>query len=601
MSDEEDKYKSFRTLVDSADRKFARVRDLPFSASHGTSHNHLFSKAFKSYMLVWKYQQLHRPSLLRSGLSRWEIGELASRIGQLYYSQYLRTSHSRYLLESFVFYHAIMKRRYFDSDAGVPPSDVGVKGKELRFYARFVVVCLVLGRWDILDSVVDKFRTVVDNCKLTFRETSFKEWKMVVQEILRFVNAARTPLKVRPLRYMPLYDTHPMSLPTMSRFHAKRALKFQDALLTSYHRNEVKFAELTLDTFRVLQCLEWEPSGASYQKQPAESNENGASVEHSGPSGLIDMHLTPDLTDSSGLANPRKTILNRPSVPHLIAVIATICEDLKPDTLMLIYLSAPGKADPRGSRHAKIPQGISKSSKSKVISEISEMSCSTSESSVDDRNSPNDDLDYWLCLGPKGATGSCRLYPADIIPFTRRPLFLIVDSDSSHAFKAIHGAERGEPAALFLSPLRPAYQKSIDVDSGEKGSQFTLFLTSPVLAFCQMVGVSLQDIGEDTLGNAEGMVGSLFAEWEVILCKSKDLNLVWAQAFCDPFIRRLILRFIFCRSALFYFCQGEDDEYDLPICLPDLPGSVSPDTQIMQSAVMRIANHFQVAESFRAR
>lgn len=62
--------------------------------------------------------------------------------------------------------------------------------------------------------------------------------------------------------------------------------------------------------------------------------------------------------------------------------------------------------------------------------------------------------------------------------------------------QAIHGAERGEPAALFLSPSRPAYQNSSDVDSGEKGSQFTLFLTSPLLAFCQMVGLSLQDVGE---------------------------------------------------------------------------------------------------------
>lgn len=33
-------------------------------------------------------------------------------------------------------------------------------------------------------------------------------------------------------------------------------------------------------------------------------------------------------------------------------------------------------------------------------------------------------------------SGVNNLYPGDIIPFTRRPLFLIVDSDNSHAFKA---------------------------------------------------------------------------------------------------------------------------------------------------------------------
>lgn len=33
-------------------------------------------------------------------------------------------------------------------------------------------------------------------------------------------------------------------------------------------------------------------------------------------------------------------------------------------------------------------------------------------------------------------SGLNNLYPGDIIPFTRRPLFLIIDSDNSDAFKA---------------------------------------------------------------------------------------------------------------------------------------------------------------------
>lgn len=37
---------------------------------------------------------------------------------------------------------------------------------------------------------------------------------------------------------------------------------------------------------------------------------------------------------------------------------------------------------------------------------------------------------------PFGFLGPNNLYPGDIIPFTRRPLFLIIDSDDSHAFKA---------------------------------------------------------------------------------------------------------------------------------------------------------------------
>lgn len=58
-------------------------------------------------------------------------------------------------------------------------------------------------------------------------------------------------------------------------------------------------------------------------------------------------------------------------------------------------------------------------------------------------------------------------------------------------FQVLHGAERGEPPALLLSPLRPAFKRPNDI---EKGSQFTYFLTVPLQAFCQLVGLSSSDI-----------------------------------------------------------------------------------------------------------
>jgi hypothetical protein len=47
------------------------------------------------------------------GMERWEIGDIASKIGQLYYNYYLRTSEIRFLHESYVFYEAIRSRSYF--------------------------------------------------------------------------------------------------------------------------------------------------------------------------------------------------------------------------------------------------------------------------------------------------------------------------------------------------------------------------------------------------------------------------------------------------------------------------------------------------------
>lgn len=100
----------------------------------------------------------------------------------------------------------------------------------------------------------------------------------------------------------------------------ENAAKMKTFLMFMYCHLQVKFAELTLDTFRMLQCLEWEPTGSFYQKRLIEPKENGTFTDHSGASGLIDMNLAADMTDPTLPPNPRKAILYRPSVTHLIAV-----------------------------------------------------------------------------------------------------------------------------------------------------------------------------------------------------------------------------------------------------------------------------------------
>ncbi|EEF30707.1 signal transducer, putative [Ricinus communis] len=537
MADQNDVVtQTFRALIESADRKFARVRDLP---SYGrTPQNHYFQKVFKAYMRLWKYQQENRSKLVDSGLNRWEIGEIASRIGQLYFNQYMRTSEARFLVEAYVFYEAILNRRYFEGGAN-KAKDIGVRFKELRFYARFLLVSLILNRIDMVLLLVDRFRSLVDDCKSNFK---------------------------------------------------------------------VKFAELTLDTYRMLQCLEWEPSGSFYQKRPVESiyqkrpvesYENGSVTDHSGASGLIDINLAVDMTDPTLPPNPRKAVLYRPSVTHLLAVMATICEELPPESIMLIYISASGKAGQSYVSQTDSSGGSRKSSKSKVVSGTSsEQNSSASEVHSNGKRDSNDYHDNYLWLCPRGTGGSNALYPGDIIPFTRRPLFLIIDSDSSHAFKVLHGAERGEPVALLLSPLKQTFRNLSDVSTTHSGSQFTFFLTAPLQAFCQMVGLTSVDIDTDVYSDAEEILCNVFAEWEVILCKLTSLDLVWAQVLSDPFLRRLILRFIFCRSVLSLFCMPQDNEQYLPVCLPHLPNSVSPSSEIVRSAVIRLANHLKVADYF---
>ncbi|XP_010272983.1 PREDICTED: protein SCAI homolog [Nelumbo nucifera] len=597
MGDTTDVAKTFRDLVESADRKFARVRDvLPY----GRGQQFYFRKVFKAYTKLWKFQQENRAKLVELGLQRWEIGEIASRIGQLYFGQYMRTSESRFLFEAYIFYEAILNRGYFAGTKGSTKDMnlLGLRYKELRFYARFLVVSLLLNRSEMVKVLAERFKALVDDCKATFPETNFREWKQVVQEIVRFLKVDTAFTNNRPLRYCVLFESYATSQPHLARFHANRVVRLQDALLMSYHRNEVKFTEFTLDTFRMLQCLEWEPSGSFYQERPAESSGNGALNDQSVASGLIDINLAADMTDPTLPPNPRKVILHRPSASQLIAVIATICEELPQDSIFLIYLSGSGKTGQSIASEMKASRASRASANKKVVSQTREHekslpeapNCDTGDSTKCSRN--------YLCLGPRGSAGSNLLYPGDIIPFTRKPLFLIIDSDNSHAFKAIHGEERGEKAALLLSPLKPAVRNQSNVDFTENGSQFTYFLTDPLQAFCHLVGLSHWGADIDAHNKADSILSSAFSEWEVILCTSTSLDLVWAQVLSDPFLRRLIVRFIFCRAVLYSFCHSGDVDQYLPDCLPHLPESLSSNSKVVQSSILQLVNTLDVGDCF---
>jgi len=256
---------------------------------------------------------------------------------------------------------------------------------------------------------------------LAFNKTNFKEWKQVIQELGRFLKADGAYKGSRSLRYDNLFDSYPSNLASIARFHSKRVLKLKEAVLTSYRRNEIKFTELTLDTFRMLQCLEWEPTG-SYQIAAKELTENGTVSDQSGPSGLIDIQLSTEISDGSLPSNPQKAIIYHPTAAHLLAVLATICEELSQDSILLIYISASGSTE---QSFASQKLGSSSSSRGRPAFPV-------------DKPNSHISSDNHLWLGPRGSGGPNNLYPEDLIPFTRYPLFLVIDSENSYAFKAGH-------------------------------------------------------------------------------------------------------------------------------------------------------------------
>ena len=104
------------------------------------------STAFRTFARLWKFQQDYRDALTEAGLKRWEIGEIAARIGQLYYNFYLRTSDTRSIdsLQAYAFYDAVRARGYF-ADCDETPT---LALKQLRYQARHIPVCVLLDKAD---------------------------------------------------------------------------------------------------------------------------------------------------------------------------------------------------------------------------------------------------------------------------------------------------------------------------------------------------------------------------------------------------------------------------------------------------------------------
>ncbi|ESQ49743.1 hypothetical protein EUTSA_v10020333mg [Eutrema salsugineum] len=577
------------SLVNKADKKFSKIRDLPFYER--SRYENYFFKVFKVYTQLWKFQQENRQKLVEAGLKRWEIGEIASRIAQLYYGHYMRTSDAGYLSESYVFYEAILTREYFKEGLF---QDLNIANKQLRFLARFLMVCLVLGRREMVHQLVEQFKRLIDECKRTFQESDFKEWKVVAQEIVRFLKSDTAFMNIRPLRYSLVLDPN-LDAGTP---RASRSLRLTDAILSSYHYNEVKYSELTLDSFRMLQCLEWEPSGSLYQSAVPKMGQNA-------PTGAARIN-SQNMTDPTLPPNPRKAVLYRPSVTHFLAVLATICEELPSNGVLLLYLSASGKVgqtslSPLSARSVtSIEENILRDFESHTIKQEEDLSLQITPSG--DR--PGQSLRQisedacGLSFGSHGLTGSSCIYPSDLVPFTRKPLFIIIDSDNSTVFKNICGAEKGEPAALLLSPSHTPPLISADFSRQPSGSLFTIFLTAPVQAFCLLIGISGPDIETDVFIKAEKHLSSFMNEWASTLAASDTLHPVWSQILKDPFLRRLLLRFIFCRAVLALYTPVLNNKQNQPDCFPFLPESLVPTAPAVQTAVLQMASVFGATSKF---
>ncbi len=60
--------------------------------------------------------------------------------------------------------------------------------KKFRFYARFIVVCLLLNRIALARTLVDELNNLVDDYAATFKPSDIAEWQWLIQEISSFIH-----------------------------------------------------------------------------------------------------------------------------------------------------------------------------------------------------------------------------------------------------------------------------------------------------------------------------------------------------------------------------------------------------------------------------
>ncbi|KAI9365464.1 protein SCAI [Zopfochytrium polystomum] len=529
----------FQYLLEKSQQLFAGLRDLPPT---GKNWQPYFQRTFEVYTKLWKFQQQHRVVLENKdvyGLKRWEIGEIASKIGQLYYHYYLRTSETNYLYESYVFYEAIRDRQYFRDV--MESKNPALMIKKLRYYARFIVVCLLLNRNDIIKKLMEELESLVQQYTKDFKPTDAAEWNVVLTEISTFLEAER---KLAPIDV----DGVPFSVP--SRLQIERTskldkdgqakLRLQEAILVGNYQNQIKFSELTLDMYRLLQSLEREPNtqgGRAVTSEPTEKKEDGVEGAEGDK-------------NASRRTNPHKYLLYRPTFAQLFLYLSTAFKDINENSALLLYISADGskrQAKPTNPGYAGgIATAVNFTRKANEKSDVDQISLLHS------------------------------LHPADLVPFTRKPLFVIVDSTNSTAFKDTP-REFNQSLVCLMSPTE--YPSTVK-DSTQIGSIFTLFLHSPVKAFAFVS--DLTEIQPDVWGKCVSLV---LATEKVIFellegSHASSLDKSFKRFLQDDFLRQITIRFIFCSATLQSHIHFKESKH-LPSSLPALPQTLLAAPEIL--------------------
>lgn len=553
MEEEERKVvNEFCHLLEKSKQLFNGLRDMP-QYGHKQWQGY-FGRTFDIYTKLWKFQQQHRTILDRKyGLKRWQIGEIASKIGQLYYHYYLRTSETNYLNEAFSFYAAIRGRAYYSRasrEDRSPHDRSDLMVKKLRYYARFIVVCLLLKKMKLVRDLVRELSKQIDEYTTTYEPEDQLEWSLVLGEIKAFIEAD-TIVNVLDSDSNSIVLSHrlnPLITPPVERSPVM-TLSLQEVIIVGNVADQVKFSELTLDMFRMLQTLEREPQDELAQVYDSSPAPGRVPIENGGVMGRRE--------------NPHKYLLYKPTLPQLQVFLASGYKELPPNGALLLYISADGSfpVRPQPEDTGYDMGGVLMNPKRDV-------------EPVNNKNSGQ-------------FKEHCCLFPGDLFPFTRRPTFLVVDSDNSLAFSSIpHYFDM--PLVVLMSPqdVPPTFQ-----DHAHKGSLFTLFLHSPLSAFCFVTNIV--DVPIHLWDKCLAYIDRFITEASRLLTRCRGVDPSYLNFLGDDFLRLLLCRYIFCDAVLRIHRAFKASQF-YPRSHPALPELDIIENPTLQRYILDLASQLDV-------
>lgn len=548
----------------------------------------------------------------------------------------MRTSDCGHLIEAANFYAAIRSRGYFNILTKDVRSSLVIK--KLRYFARYIVVSLLLKRMDLVRDLVKEFGQSLEEYSHVHEPEAQLEWSLVLQEIKSFMDAESTVaitsgpdnLSGPGLQLTLSQRLSSSNIPLPLKMPIGK-LFLAEALIVGNYQRQTKFSELTVDMYRLLQILEREPNSDSANSimmlnsglASGSRQQINISPNHQAASKPFNLLARPNYSGSSinqhhqQLANqnnkgsPHKYLLFRPSFSQLLLFMMSGFKELPPNGVLLLYLSADGSFGPMtgdGDDAGYDLGGVATNSASS--------SGSTSSSAASSSGQPNNGLgnstdSAGFCsqqlvaggaiptgggAGPTGnrmaryqyhqAAGGMRssqtmhfkqlncVHPGDLYLFTRKPLVLIVDSNNSYAFQHMP-RHFDQPLLILMSPTEyPA-----PFNDNTKGSLFTLFLHCPITALCSISNII--ELPEPIWREAQFYMDKFYTELGQIILQSRLFDSSFMSLCSDDFLRLLIFRFIFCFAImrlhrLFRTCQYYPRSY------PSLP-----EAELLQHPVLK--------------